>query len=208
MRRGRKYRNEQDGFSLLELAIVLAVAGLIVTAIWIYAGRAYESAKAYNAARQIMELAQNIREHYQSRVTFTDTALDPLQQAVARADLVPTDMKATPNTPPANCTAATPCAFVHPWGGALTVNSSTVAGVVADGQSFFLVQYAALTRSACIAMATQSFGIETDVNMAEILINGNPQGVGAAPMDTDVAAAACNVVGAGNLVGFVFNIRS
>jgi len=57
-------RNKQAGFTLTELAIVLAALGLLVGAIWAVVGVVWGSYRVNTVREELFQLVQNVQGHY------------------------------------------------------------------------------------------------------------------------------------------------
>ncbi len=118
-----KLRNKQNaraGFNLIEAAIVLGIVGLVVAGIWAAAGAAYENMRQQNTSKDLLALAQNIKNFYAgSGATTIDTSVANM----VNMGVVPKGMIAG--------TSATPI-LAHPWGAPGTT-SDIVITVPASG---------------------------------------------------------------------------
>lgn len=121
-------KNKQNrGFNLIEIAIVLAVVGIIVGGIYVAASSVYENNRKQEVQKQLLTIVQNMRAVYAGQVSIGTFAT---ADAVA-ARIIPQDM--------INGSAA-----VNAYGGATTVANS--------GSTGFTVTMEDVSRGACTEM--------------------------------------------------------
>lgn len=86
------------GFTLMELAIVLGVASLVVGAIWVAVDTVVQRARINAAVQQGLAILQNMRDHYDKvqGTVGTHTAWLEITDADA-LNLIPAEMRANPN---------------------------------------------------------------------------------------------------------------
>jgi prepilin-type N-terminal cleavage/methylation domain-containing protein len=201
----RNYRRTERGFNLLELALALAIAGLLIGGIWILAATVRENMSVYNAQKQILSIVNKIRDTYLSRATIVGDYAN-LTQTLAQQDVFPAEMKRNPNILAANCAVATPCIFNNPWDStsAAPVSAASFDGTtVGNAGRFFRLRYANLPVYACLQLATRFSQIVEDVKMTALLINGVSNTV---PVSITTATTACNATS--NTLDFQFNVRN
>ena len=80
------------GFTLTELAIVLGVIGLMLSAIWGAASQVYANKKAAKAVHDLVTITQNVRKLYWSRGRFNCSTQTDITAAMITAGVVPGDM--------------------------------------------------------------------------------------------------------------------
>jgi prepilin-type N-terminal cleavage/methylation domain-containing protein len=123
-----KNNKRTRGFNLIEIAIVLAVVGIIVGGIYVAASSVYENNRKQEVQKQLLTIVQNMRAVYAGQVAIgTFTTAD----AVA-ARIIPQDMIATATT------------AINAYGGAVTVANA--------GSTGFEVTFEDVSRGACTEM--------------------------------------------------------
>ncbi|MEJ0061694.1 MAG: type 4 pilus major pilin [Alphaproteobacteria bacterium] len=136
------------GVTLIELAIVFGVAGVILGGVWLVIVSTRDSVKLQQTGEQLLVINKNIRTYYQERpciaatgdLTATLTAINP--------PLIPREMLQANN-------------ISSPWGTAVTVTRGTVAGTGAAGcdapEAFqYTVDYLNLPPAACAALVLKA----------------------------------------------------
>ena len=172
MKNSVKLKN-QRGFTLVEVAIVLTIVGLVIGGIWLAASTVSNNQKKTALATDVLQIAQNIRNLYgnQSVTTGLDNAA-----AIAAGAI------------PANLVTGTGTArnvFNS------TADSTTIAAV---GTTQFSIQMVGIPRDACIELLTGRLAQNEQSATRIGLVAAN--GGGAAPnlaggIDPTEAAATC-----------------
>ncbi len=114
-------QNKEAGFNLIEAAIVLGIVGLVVAGIWAAASAAYENMRQQSSSRNLLAMAQNIKNFYANSGLSQLPAAAITATALIQNGLVPREFIANANTN-----------IVHPWGSpgaANTISVSSPAGV-------------------------------------------------------------------------------
>lgn len=158
-----KHRNAYKGFTLVELAIVLAVMGLIIAGIWAAAATVSRKNKEVKASQQLLEIVKNVRDLYAGRPDATGITTESMIFSGA----IPTEMQKS-------ATQA-----VNPWGGDVLVEVSTA-------QRFY-ISYFGVPKSSCITLL-----MTTTTNASEIGLVNTSGGL-PFPVDMTRATTACNV---------------
>ena len=119
-------------FTLTELAIVLGIIGVIISAIWSAAGSVYENNRTKRASEQVVQIVNGLRAMYGSHQVDTGPWATDITSLAINNDIVPADMYKTGGT----------TAF-GPWSGS-TVNiySGSTWNVIG-------IQYSGLSQAAC-----------------------------------------------------------
>jgi prepilin-type N-terminal cleavage/methylation domain-containing protein len=199
------YRRHERAFTLVELAIVLVIGGLLIGGIWFAAAKVREGMNVYNAEKQLLFIVQRTREVWLSRgnVQGDYTALT---QSMAQQEVFPGEMKRNPNVLPASCSAGTPCIFNSPWD---STSNAPVTAASFDGTTegnagrFFRIRFNNTPAYACTQLPTRFSEVVDDIKLNAVLINGTSYAV---PLTVATAGTACNA--ALNTLTFQFTLRN
>lgn len=185
-------RVRQRGYSLVELAIVLGVVGLVSGGIWVLASRLQEMGRVRLTQQQMIVLHKNIRGYYQTRACVQ--AGD--QTAILRT--------ATVQVFPREMISG--AAVVDQWGGGVSV----FGGLGPVACYSFTVQFDALSPAVCAELVPQltapgeiSRGLQSASINGVVLTNLPPN-----PTDiVGTAAGQCNQ-NATATVALTYQLRS
>jgi len=72
----KRYVRRRRGFGLIELAVVLGVAGILTGAVWSAAANAWQNYKASTAVQQIMTVVENMRVNFTALTSLPGEAPD------------------------------------------------------------------------------------------------------------------------------------
>jgi len=129
------------GFTLTELALVLGVIGLILSAAWTAAGYVSESRKISRATQQILETSNNVKNLYAMRPVFKN-ANTLINSMLIAANAIPTDLLSPTATNGTN----------NAWNGDFRVyGATTFEG--ASRPNVFRISYYNIPLDACIGIA-------------------------------------------------------
>ena len=191
---------QEKGFTLTEIAIVLGIIGLILGAIWTAASSVYSNQRVNHANTALMQIVSGIRSLYATSGSDTGMTITSLYAANA----LPTDLSATGGT-----------TMISPFpGGATTIVPTT------DGYGF-LVTMSGLTTASCISMLMNIAGSSRDPGLSNATAAttalatpasvGNPLTVVATPALANATIAngfgGCNAAATGLIVSFVFSLK-
>ncbi|MDD2324392.1 MAG: prepilin-type N-terminal cleavage/methylation domain-containing protein [Alphaproteobacteria bacterium] len=210
----------RGGFTLLEMAIVLAVAGLVFGAIWSVVASVWSAYQYRSMNEQLMTVTQNVRNYfepmggiYQVPATQTPFANGASITAFLDADtrrLIPVSMRTAHNVAGSRIHHALSARAVSGVDGSFSVYSLN------NGNSFEIL-LAGLGRSDCMKMLLEFPFLTPEVGVTAVIVNGvnhaiNPLNIAAPgagfPMTATVARAWCNAAGKVNGVGLVFALRN
>lgn len=179
-------RQRARGFSIIELAIVLGVVGLVMGGVWVLAGKVRQTAKLQQTVEQVVAIAKNVRSFYQTRSCIGNGTQMPVLTA-ANPPVFPREMLAG-------------AAAVDLWDGAVVVGG-------ADGACGYLfsITFAALPTATCVELVPRLTAGEAARGLRQALINGeavealppNPGalfGDGTARCDTSNATARVELI--------------
>lgn len=210
----QRTNRSRRGFSLAEFAVVLAIMGIVVGALWGVVTIVRENLRRAQMEEQLTSVVQNVRSFYQGWGRVQDDSVPPKNDAASithfllKKGVIPPDM--------IRSRTATPMVADTPWGprdasGAdLAGGGLTVDTVGLNSTLHFRVSILGLRRSSCIALATKLSGAGIEGLKAAYI---NDMAVVAAaiapPVAPEKAAVDCKAVpGAGeNVVAFVYNLR-
>jgi len=174
-----RQQKRQRGFSLIELAIALGVAGLIVGGIWAAAGAAYETHRVNQTVDQVRQIVENVRGRYATASQLPNNFYDGFTQLVAAADLFPAETRLDPTRNPATCTVGNPCYFANPWssdGVGARCNGGTIC--ISANQPFgganilplynFTLMLRNLPQQACIKVGSALMNLSTDIGLVAV----------------------------------------
>jgi len=180
----KKNINSKRGFNLIEIAIVLAVIGLVIGGIYVAASAVTDNQRKQKAQSQLLNVVSNLRNAYAGQQV---TAAAVTGAALAAARVVPGDM-----TP----TAAN----------ALTFNGAYGVVTIAGAASAFQITLASVSTSACVDFVSKNFSTvsaRSQIGLTSLTVNGTAQST---TTDWTVAtgATACTAT-AGNTLVFTFS---
>lgn len=129
----------KSGFSLTELAVVLAIIGLVVGGIYVAASTVYEKRRASELYKQVMMTAQNVRNAYSAKKNFSET----LWYSVAKTMKI---------YPPSLVDSGTE--YLNAYGGTFRIfrGSDMPSFAASDSDQEFLIVMKGLTTSSCMTL--------------------------------------------------------
>ena len=132
------------GFTLTELAIVLAVISIILGALWVAAATVFTSSKADQAAQDMTQIAANIRMTYLSANSFTTSG--DQTAAMINAGVIPGNLLA----------GSPPNAAIDSWGGPIKITFSQ-----GGNARLFRITFDKVPNDACFRIASQLANLGT-----------------------------------------------
>lgn len=175
------------GFNLIEIAIVLAVIGLVIGGIYVAASSVTDNQRKQKAQAQLLTIVQNMRSAYANQIwsTTAPTAAVLYNARIMPADVVPDSTSA-------------PTAFTGAFGAvSITAPSTTDFGVAMAG----------VPKGACIDLISKNFGTvqqASQIGLTTITVGGTAVNntSGYTP-----AAASTSCSGSTNTIVFQFSVR-
>ena len=170
-------RRRRRGFSLVEIAMVLAIGALVVAGVMMYFNNANVSAKTNEAMSQLSSIQETVRTLYQGQSDYSgiDTA------TLASSQLVPNKYKKGTN------------ALRSPFGADITIATGA-------GNNQFAVTYAKVPDLACQRMVTADLG----TGVVSLTIGSGAAILGKAATPAQ-ASSQCAGGTTGNDITWIFN---
>ncbi|MFY9288932.1 MAG: type 4 pilus major pilin [Alphaproteobacteria bacterium] len=164
------------GFTLIELAIVLGVIGLVLGGLWATVSAVWEKTRQEKLYEEIFTIVKNVRSYYAGQAGISGS-FPALSTSLGNAGVFPGDMRRT-----AGCTNGGAQCFDHPWAttalatpeGSFTICPWTVAGVVcgAGPSPLFSIHLRDIPSEACINAVTKNSGTAAQPGLVDVVING------------------------------------
>lgn len=207
------------GFSLIELALVLGIAGLVVGGIWVAAAAVYHHYKVSHALEQVQQIVENVRARYNATAQLPNENYTAFTQTVAQADGFAAETKLSPNVAVAACAT---CYFSNPWGvgdaaavcggGAVCVSAVDVFGpAVVQPRYNFAVTLRGLPQGGCVALASKFGALWDEIGIAAMGVDGAdaavPGTVYNAPPNPATLGTDCSGANPNNLY-FIFRLQA
>lgn len=200
-KRDSRWRGNDDvrcrGYSMIELAIVLAVAGVVIGGVWLAVSGGNAKAKTIEAVGQIVILNKNIRGFYQKQACVAVTG-----------DVTPVMLGANPPVIPREMILGG--GAVSPWAQAFQVRGIGAAGCGTADSFRYVLQYQNLPPDACIALVMKVTGPgEVARGLSSAAINGTPVPA-LPPLLAAISGNAAGTCGenATATVDFTYNVRT
>ncbi|MEJ0061695.1 MAG: type II secretion system protein [Alphaproteobacteria bacterium] len=219
----RRMPHRQRGFNLIELAIVLGVAGMLAGAIWLGARAVAHHHNINRAVDQLQQIVENVRDAYTNAAILPDEDYILFTQRVARKDVFPAETKLTPDADPKTCGLGAPCYFAHPWSsdgagsicgdGTICVSASPVANAFGNVNPRYgiTIMLRNLPQAACIDLGTKLLGVMDQVGLVGIGVDTGDAAIPGAiatpmPPTPTWLAASCTSANANRLY-FAFRLN-
>ena len=181
---------KKRGFNLIEIAIVLAVIGLVIGGIYVAASSVTENQRKQKAQSQLLTLVQNFRAAYANQSWTSSSA--PTNKELYYSHVIPADIIPDDTTSPNTFTGA----------------FGTVA-IGNGGATDFTVTLNSVPQSACIDLIAKNFGTAAQVSQIGLTsIKAGATGATAvtAPYSVTNATTAC--VAGTNVLVFQLAVHS
>jgi prepilin-type N-terminal cleavage/methylation domain-containing protein len=212
------------GFSLVEISIVLGVAGMIFGAIWNFSASARQSIRLERSKEDINALVDATRIGYAPLVNITGDVSAVFPQLIQAGNIGAPILRAGSSA----CNGITNYYADTPWQGptydvcgtlrlcAWTYSTNTACGTPAasGGAQFFAVEFRQLDFGSCASLA-QNIMPNAPAGLKDVYINGNSAVLNAAtlPVLPAFAQNRAPYVGMGcannytNVVDFIYSLR-
>lgn len=145
------------GFTMTELAIVLAVAGIFLGGVWVAGSVVTQNMRVGDTVGQMITIVRNVRTLYASQSRFTGAAGSDITTAMVNAEVFPPQMveNGTPRTA---------------W-------KTSVQLLVGAGQDRFRLQYNGdLPIDVCRGIVGRAVGKGRDPGLVEVVAGGSTYG--------------------------------
>jgi len=181
-------KNQEKGFTLTEIAIVLGIIGLILGAIWVAASSVYSNQKVAKANTEQLTIAQGVRSLFATASTTGAADVTTIAGAAAgttamcNAGVFPLDIVTACATP----------AVGNPWvAGSATAGTFFLYGSItaAGAGDAFVVTMTGVPQAACIAMLSGGSG--QGAYWGGVGLPASPLAANNMPMTVATASAAC-----------------
>ncbi|WP_456717861.1 MULTISPECIES: type 4 pilus major pilin [unclassified Bradyrhizobium] len=147
-----RIRRRQKGLTLIEAAMVLGVAAIVIAGVLVLYNTANTSNKTSEALNQLNIIQQAVRQIYGGGSSFSDLTT----QTLADSKVLPARMINAGATPP----------LVNAFNGTIDVNYDATSGG-------FSVDFGGLPVEACVTLATKDYG-RSLASLAAGSSGGNP----------------------------------
>lgn len=197
-------RQRCRGFSLTEIAIVLAVLSLILGGLWTAGRSVQQSQRASETAKRITLILNGLREMFgiypPGSIDFSDTGT---LQTIMAANIIPSDMIGTPNDP---------SSLQHIWGGSLTLSSAScykqyIVNKISVPECVSFA-FKDIPPSACTELVTRLVGADIDP-LLDSLSNGTGVNYRTPPITPATINSLCVQAGSGQsqLLKILYKLR-
>lgn len=160
---------------MVEIAIVLAIVGLILGAIWVAAASVFSNNRITQATQDIMTMANNMRSTFEAASTFSSSG-DQTANMIT-AGIVPRDLIDSTGT-----------AAKNEWNGAVKIYLST------PDNRHFRISYYGTPASVCFGIASQLANLGTSDAPVNLVTNsgGSSATITSTGLTTTAIKTACD----------------
>lgn len=174
------------GFTLVELAIVLAIVGIVIAGIWTAAAVIVKRNREEKTVQYLLQMVQGIRRLYANQPD--NAGIDRINMIAA--GVVPAEIVASPTS------------IKNLWGGAGDI---TVAG----GTTQFTIGFNTIPRSSCIALIMRTSVNPNEIGLVSISVQGVTTPAANMPINNAAATTACsNTTSLGNTIRWTYQLRN
>lgn len=186
-------KHRRCGYTLTEIAIVLAVSGVVFGGIWTAANSAWQGYRASSAIRQIGVVLGNVRDRYAAISSWPTVGKD-ITKDVDAENILPSDMRQTPSQAGGSLDHAMSRGM--PGGSFSIYTAQTPSGATPAIQ----LRFRGLTKAYCINFLTLLPLDDLGIGMVRLAVNTHSASVGSdnnwqtitVPLAPTLAAAWCS----------------
>ena len=150
--RSSKLNKRQQGFNLIEAAIVLGVVGLVIGGIWVAAAAVQSNLRESDASKGLLQIVQNVRNLYYGQTPSTTTTTN-ITTALISANAIPGDFVVS-------TTSAR-----NPFNGAVTVN------LTGNPNDTIQVVFEDVPKDSCIELTSKNTSLSSGIGLSSIVIS-------------------------------------
>jgi len=213
----RPVKAVNDAFSLVEMAIVIGVMGVIAGGIWSVGSEVRQTSRLNETKNDTGMLVDGVRSAYAAMPNIQGTS-DTTIPIILQSQSVPSGI-VNGSTSPCNGVTfnylstrwgggADTCGTLHICAWSLGYNANCNIPTVATGAQNFAVEFTWLDYKTCVALAA---GISPDnpKGLQDVVINGvSLRGLGWQPVTAKAALTLCVVPAINNVVDAVYSLRA
>ena len=210
------------GFSLIELAVVFGIIGIILTGLWMYLNSAQSTAHRQQLAEELSTVVNNVHALYAGQANICGN-FDQLTSRLLTQNAIPSSM-AGPGAPA--CTNPSGVCVESPWGATVATGSFAVAAgpyavasagssalgtpcAAASAQQQFTVEVRGLTLADCINVAPRDSTANGPPGLQDVVINTRSAVNAGNPLPVPVAFATANCTSpTANIIDFTYRLQA
>lgn len=165
-------RRRVSGFTLMEIAIVLAISGLVFGGIWAAANSAWQGYRASSAIRQIGVVLGNVRDRYAAIASWGDVGMaGNITKTIDKENILPSDMRQTPSQSGGDLDHAMSRGTT---GGSFFIYTAQTSG----GTPALQLRFSKLNKTSCINFLTLLPLDDLGIGMLRLYVNDSSSPVG------------------------------